>query len=122
MPALRWHLEERHQVEGFLGESDKAHPARASTINALLTAVSSHSHFDRLLMGSPLRRETVSRRIAIALMCVLAFAVFVQLGLFAGMARERLIVFIEALVSSTALSIVPIAVLRSLDRRERESA
>jgi protease PrsW len=73
-------------------------------------------------MGSPLRRETVSRRIVIALMCVLAFAAFVQLGLFAGMGREHLVVFIEALVCSTALSVVPIAVLRFLDRRERESA
>lgn len=57
----------------------------------------------------------------IALVCVLAFAAFVQLGLVVGMGREHLNIFVEALACSTALSIVPIAVLRFLDRRERET-
>ena len=52
---------------------------------------------------------------------MLALAAFVQLGLFVGMGREHLIVFIEALAYSTALSIVPIAVFWFLDRRERET-
>jgi len=41
-----------------------------------------HSGYDRLLMGSPLRRSGVSKAIAAALLVILAFATLVQLVVF----------------------------------------
>jgi hypothetical protein len=43
------------------------------------------SGYDRLLMGSPLRRSRVSKAIAAALLVILAFATLVQLVVFTGM-------------------------------------
>jgi hypothetical protein len=44
-----------------------------------------HSGYDRLLMGSPLRRSGVGKAITAALLVVLAFATLVQLVVFTGM-------------------------------------
>ena len=41
----------------------------------------SEPDYDRLLMGSPLRRSSVSKAITIALLAILAFATLVQLVL-----------------------------------------
>lgn len=43
------------------------------------------SGYDRLLMGSPLRRSRVGKAIAAALLVILAFATLVQLVVFTGM-------------------------------------
>src|SRR5882724_8062041 len=81
----------------------------------------SHPHPDWLLMGSPLRRPGTSKVICAALSVVLAFAAIVDLGVLAGLGPDVLSVFDRALARSTALAIVPLAVLWFLDRREREA-
>ena len=80
-----------------------------------------YSAYDRLLMGSPLRRRGVGKVTVAVLLLLLGFAALTQLSLFAGMRPDVESVFLRALVLSTLLSLVPIAVLRFLDRRERES-
>ena len=75
---------------------------------------------DRLLMGSPLRRPRACKWICAVLAVVLAFAAIVNLGVFAGLRPDVLSVFDRALARSSALAIVPLAILWFLDRRERE--
>jgi RsiW-degrading membrane proteinase PrsW (M82 family) len=72
-------------------------------------------------MGSPLRRNSVSKPIAAALLVVLVFATFVQLSMFFGMPPGFHAVFLQALALSSLLALVPLAVLWFLDRRERET-
>src|SRR6187549_3423756 len=79
------------------------------------------SGYDRLLMGSPLRRSRVGKAIAAALLVILAFATLVQLVVFTGMPSGLLGVFLRALVLSSLLALVPLSILWFLDRRERES-
>ena len=81
----------------------------------------SNAGHDRLLMGSPLRRDGVSKAITVALLAVLAFAAVVQLSMFFGMRPGFHRVFLQALALSSLLALVPIAVLWFLDRRERET-
>jgi RsiW-degrading membrane proteinase PrsW (M82 family) len=77
--------------------------------------------YDRLLMGSPLRRSRVSKAIAAALLVILAFATLVQLVVFTGMPPGLSGVFLRALALSSLLALVPLSILWFLDRRERES-
>ena len=79
------------------------------------------SGYDRLLMGSPLRRSGVGKPIAAALLVILAFATLVQLVVFTSLPPGLFSVFLRALALSSLLALVPLAVLRFLDRRERES-
>jgi protease PrsW len=79
------------------------------------------SGYDRLLMGSPLRRSRVSKAIAAALLVILAFATLVQLVVFTGMPPGLSGVFLRALALSSLLALVPLSILWFLDRRERES-
>jgi RsiW-degrading membrane proteinase PrsW (M82 family) len=79
------------------------------------------SGYDRLLMGSSLRRRGVSKAVTAALVVILAFAALVQLVVFAGMPPGIFSVFLRALVLSSLLALVPLAILWFLDRRERES-
>jgi len=72
-------------------------------------------------MGSPLRRSGVGKAITAALLVILAFATLVQLVVFTGMPPGLFSVFLRALALSSLLALVPLAVLRFLDRRERES-
>jgi hypothetical protein len=83
--------------------------------------VVSHPGYDRLLMGSPLRRSGVCLVICTALLVLLALASFVHLGLLAGMRSDVASVFYRALALSSVLSAVPLTVLWFLDRREREN-
>jgi protease PrsW len=78
--------------------------------------------YDLALTGSPLRRRGISTVIGAVLLVVLAFAALVQLGALASVRSDIAAVFLKALTLSTLLAIVPLAVLRFLDRRERESA
>jgi protease PrsW len=75
----------------------------------------------RLLMGSPLRRRGVCLVTIAAAIIVLAFATIVHLGLIGGMRADVMAVYLQALVLSSLLSAVPLAVLWYLDRRERET-
>ena len=80
-----------------------------------------HLGYDRLLMGSPLRRGGVSKGIAAALLVILTFSTLVQLVVFAGMPPGLFSVFLRALALSSLLALVPLTILWFLDRRERES-
>ena len=80
-----------------------------------------HSGYDRLFMGSPLRRSGVSKVIAAALLATLALATLVQLVVFIGMPPGLFSVFLRALALSSLLALVPLAILWFLDRREREA-
>jgi RsiW-degrading membrane proteinase PrsW (M82 family) len=55
------------------------------------------------------------------LVVILAIATRIQLGLISGLRPDIAAAFFTALAASTALAVVPIAILRYLDRRERES-
>ena len=83
--------------------------------------MASYAHSDRLLMGSPLRRRGVCLVTSAVLLVVLAFATLVHLGLIGGMRANVMAVFLQALVLSSLLAAVPLAVLWFLDRRERET-
>jgi len=83
--------------------------------------VASHPGYDRLLMGSPLRRSGVCLVICTALLVLLALASLVHVGLLAGMRSDVASVFYRALALSSVLSAVPLTVLWFLDRREREN-
>jgi protease PrsW len=83
--------------------------------------LASYAQSDRLLMGSPLRRRGVCLATGAAAIVVLAFATIVHLGLIGGMRADVMAVYLQALVLSSLLSAVPLAVLWYLDRRERET-
>ncbi|HSD41213.1 MAG TPA: PrsW family intramembrane metalloprotease [Burkholderiales bacterium] len=52
---------------------------------------------------------------------VLAIAAYIQLGLLSGLRPDIATVFYAALAASSALAVVPLAILWFLDRRERET-
>jgi RsiW-degrading membrane proteinase PrsW (M82 family) len=60
--------------------------------------------------------------IAAVLLVVLAFAALIQLGTLASARPDIAGVFLKALTLSSLLAIVPLGILRFLDRRERENA
>jgi RsiW-degrading membrane proteinase PrsW (M82 family) len=78
--------------------------------------------YDPVLIGSPLRQRGTRTVIAGVLLVVLAFAALIQLGALASARSDIAGVFLTALTLSSFLAIVPLAVLRFLDRRERENA
>ena len=86
-----------------------------------IAALVSYARSDRLLMGSPLRRRGVCLVTSAVLLVVLAFATLVHLGLIGSMRADVMAVFLQALVLSSLLAAVPLAVLWFLDRRERET-
>jgi protease PrsW len=77
--------------------------------------------YDRLLMGSPLRRRGVCIAICVALLAVLSLATLVHLGVLASMRSDVASVFYRALALSSILATAPLSVLWFLDRRERET-
>src|SRR5262249_19086681 len=79
------------------------------------------SGYDRLLMGSPLRRSRLSKAIAAALLVILAFVTLVQVAVFTRTAPALLGVLLRALALSSLLALVPLSILWFLARRERES-
>lgn len=81
----------------------------------------SPSSYDRLLLGSPLRRRGVCLLSGAALLAILWFTTGIQLALLQGMRSDIASVFFRALFLSSLLSVVPISVLWFLDRRERET-
>jgi RsiW-degrading membrane proteinase PrsW (M82 family) len=77
--------------------------------------------YDRLLIGSPLRRTPVAIAVALVLAGLIALVVQNFLGMLAGMGGDLALVFFAALAAASAFSVVPIAILWYLDRRERET-
>jgi RsiW-degrading membrane proteinase PrsW (M82 family) len=63
----------------------------------------------------------VSKAITAALLVLITFVAIVHLSFFAGMRPYLVILFLRALTVSSLLSLVPLAILWFLDRRERES-
>src|SRR5262245_47057872 len=92
----------------------------ATGFEAHVTSVS-HPDYDRLLMGSPLRRRAVCIVLCVALLAALSLATLIHLGLLASMRPDVAGVFCRALALSSALAAAPLAVLWFLDRRERET-
>jgi RsiW-degrading membrane proteinase PrsW (M82 family) len=80
-----------------------------------------HPDLDPLLFGSALRRPAVAWMVIAALALLLLVSAAVSLLTFAGMGRDGTVVFVRALAASSALALMPLAVLEYLDRRERES-
>ncbi|RPI13918.1 MAG: protease PrsW [Lysobacterales bacterium] len=72
--------------------------------------------------SSPLRRPRVARAVTLGLVVLLLLAVLVISGVVAGLGSAAAVVFLKALAISSALSVIPVAILWYLDRRERESA
>ena len=72
-------------------------------------------------LASPLRRPRVARALTWALGILLAFAALIICAVVAGLGSAATGVFVRALALSSAMSLIPILVLRYLDRRERES-
>ena len=72
-------------------------------------------------LASPLRRPRVARAVTIALGVLLVLASLIICAIVAGLGSEATRVFLSALAISSALSVVPVAILWYLDRRERES-
>lgn len=81
----------------------------------------SRPEYDRLLMGSPLRRRGVCLMVCGVLVLMFGFALLVHLGLFFSMRADVARVFLTALALSALLAVIPISVLWFLDRRERET-
>lgn len=78
--------------------------------------------YDAALTGSPLRRRGMGIVISTVLLLLIAFAALIQLSALANVPSDIAGVFLKALLLSSLLAIVPLAILRFLDRRERESA
>jgi RsiW-degrading membrane proteinase PrsW (M82 family) len=76
---------------------------------------------DRLRTAPPLRKSRLCMLADAGLLAVIVIAILIHLGLLAGMAADVAGVFLRALALSTALSMMPLAVLWFLDRRERET-
>jgi RsiW-degrading membrane proteinase PrsW (M82 family) len=75
----------------------------------------------RLRMRPALRRREICIAISAALIAVLGFATAVQLLLLASMRADVASVFFRALVLSGLLSVLPLALLWLLERRERQT-
>jgi RsiW-degrading membrane proteinase PrsW (M82 family) len=76
---------------------------------------------DRLQTAPPLRKTRVCSVLDTVLLATLAFAVLVHLGTLSRMEGDVLAVFLYALLLSTLLAVIPVAILWFLDRREREN-
>ena len=72
-------------------------------------------------LASPLRHPRVARRTTIGLGTLLAVAALIICAAVGGLGSEATRVFLNALALSSALSLLPIAILWYLDRRERET-
>ncbi len=77
--------------------------------------------FERLLVGSPLRKRRVAIPVILALLAAILLSTTVIFAAVRSLKAEAAQIFIVGLLFSAGLSIVPILILRFLDRRERES-
>jgi protease PrsW len=76
---------------------------------------------DRLLLGSPLRQRRYAIAVIAALALALLFSVIMLFWVLDHLKPDVLRVYLSVLALSSLLSLVPLAILRFLDRRERES-
>ena len=75
----------------------------------------------RLLVGSPLRKRRVAIPVILALVATFLLCIAIIFAAVGSLKAEAARLFIIGLLFSAGLSIVPILILRYLDRRERES-
>ncbi len=73
-------------------------------------------------LASPLRRPRVARITVVALAILLVLSALIIFAVVGGLGADATRVFLEALTVSSLLSVIPVAILWFLDRRERESA
>ena len=72
-------------------------------------------------LSSPLHRKPVARAVTVVLVVLLLVASLILCAVVNGLGAEATRVFYAALAMSTLLSLLPLAILWFLDRRERES-
>ena len=72
-------------------------------------------------LASPLRRPRTARRFAIGLGVLLVIAALIICAAVGDLGSEATRVFLRALALSSGLSLLPVAILWFLDRRERET-
>ncbi len=72
-------------------------------------------------LASPLRRPRVARAVSAAMSVLLAVAALTICAVVGGLGSAAARVFLTALAWSSLLALLPLAILRYLDRRERES-
>ncbi len=75
----------------------------------------------RLLVGSPLRKRRVAIPVVLALVATFLLCSAIIFAAVGSLKAEAARLFIIGLFFSAGLSIVPVLILRYLDRRERES-
>ena len=75
----------------------------------------------RLLVGSPLRKRRVAIPVVLALVATFLLCIAIIFAAVGSLKAEAARLFIIGLFFSAGLSIVPVLILRYLDRRERES-
>lgn len=78
-------------------------------------------HSATLPFASPLRRPRVARTVTVVLAVLLVLAALIICAAVGGLGSAATGVFVKALAWSSLLAIVPLAILRFLDRREPES-
>lgn len=76
---------------------------------------------DPLLLGSPLRNPPAAVAISVGLLVSIAAVAVTQLAFFGSLRADVAVVFVAALALSTVMSVVPLAILWYMDRRERET-
>jgi RsiW-degrading membrane proteinase PrsW (M82 family) len=82
---------------------------------------SADSTRERLLVGSPLRKRRVAIPVILALVAAFLLCIAVIFAAVGSLKAEAAQLFVVGLLFSAGLSIVPVLILRYLDRRERES-
>jgi RsiW-degrading membrane proteinase PrsW (M82 family) len=75
----------------------------------------------RLLVGSPLRHRSFALVMSAILLALLGFAIVILSMLLSDMRPDAAKVFLLSLAAASLCSVVPLAILWWLDRRERES-
>jgi protease PrsW len=113
-------IDERHIGTGARRSLSNFNSAGGGLAVIARAAMLNDPDYDHLFAASPLRRRRPCILITALLVSVLAFAALVQLSLFVAMRPDVVRVFFRALILSTVLASVPLAVLWFLDRRERE--
>ena len=75
----------------------------------------------RLLVGSPLRKRRIAIPVILALVATFLLCIAIIFAAVGSLKAEAARLFVIGLLFSAGLSIVPVLILRYLDRRERES-
>ena len=82
---------------------------------------SASTEVSRLLYGSPLARPRRAVAIIAVLIVLLGFTLLMILDSLGTLGADGLVVFVRALAVSSLLTVVPVLILRFLDRREPEA-